>query len=60
MALAGVEPLLCELRRTPENFKNGIYVYGLLVLAFELRYTFFRGEIVVFRALICIYLLLAS
>ena len=44
MALAGVEPLLFELRRDQQTFAKGVGVYGLLVLAFELRYSFFRGN----------------
>ena len=47
MALAGVEPLLFELRRSSQVFANGAGVFSLLVLAFEIRYTFFRGKTLV-------------
>lgn len=42
-ALHGVEPLMRVLKDYEDPADAGAGIYGLLVMAFELRYTLFRG-----------------
>ena len=43
LALTGLEPLLYELQSAPASLGRAMGIYGLVILSFELRYTFFRG-----------------